>query len=426
MIVSRSVNQRSLYPKRASQASRAAIPPVNEDGTAERSQLLQEDALSLDNIVYDSFYVQSRVDVILVEPRINVETFNQATFFFSRALDPFVAEDEQTRKATRFVPRVVSALTAASDIAEADATASVAFLPATTRMTRELGDALQGFVKDGGGLILFNGTDVPPALYEQYLGELLPVQIGTTEGLQGRVTLEIVTDSHPLWGELDENSRRRMSQVPLFKRSAVELKDGSHSVATYSDGMPLVVERAVGKGRVLFVNTTADRQWGDWQTQGGLFVPTVHVLAGRALPSAESEQRNASVQLTVDLATGLDVGKAYSGATVEVGNERFLVDAEGIISDTAAWEPGLYSVKSDAGTVIRQFAVNVPLQESNLDSVQGVVIKRQLEAQRAQSGDVAAVLATSSESTSTLWKFLLVALHIHVGDRTVAGESILR
>ena len=60
--------------------------------------LTQDDALAVDNRVFDAFYVQSRVNVLLVEPKIHAALYDQATFFFSRALDPFLGEDDRSKQ----------------------------------------------------------------------------------------------------------------------------------------------------------------------------------------------------------------------------------------------------------------------------------------------------------------------------------------
>jgi hypothetical protein len=259
-------------------------------------------------------------------------------------------------------------------------------------------------------MIMFNGTDLKPALYQQYLGELMPVTLGDVEGLTGRATVEIVTESHPLWSGLDENSRRRMSRLPLFKRSAAELTDGSEVLARYSDGTPLVVRKRFGEGVVIFVNTTADRRWSDWQTLGGLFVPTVHVLASEALPSDEDRQRNADVQLTTDDIMSFDVGKSLSGQRVTMEKNAFVVDEQGLISDTTFNQPGVYSVTAEDGAIVRQFAANIPPAESDLESVQAVVIKRQLESQRVLTGTAMAVQTSASNRSSLIWKGILAVL----------------
>lgn len=373
-------------------------------------KLLDDDALAVDNLVRDCYYVQPRVNVLLIEPRIQTETFNQATFFFSRALDPFLAESSATNQATRFVPKTVSLAVAARTIAAADASSSMVFLPAIARVTQDLGGALRAYVEAGGGLIMFNGTDLKPALYQQYLGDLLPVTLGDVEGLEGLATVEVVTESHRLWGGLDENSRRRMSRLPLFKRSMAELTPGSELLARYSDGVPLVARKRLGQGRAIFVNTTADRQWTDWQTQGGLFVPTIHVLVSEALPPDEGQQRNADVQLTTDETMSFDVGKALSGQRVRLEKNTFVVDEQGLISDTSVNQPGVYSVGTEDGMVVRQFAANIPPTESDLESVQAVVIKRQLESQRVQTDAAIAVPTNAANQGSLIWKGILVVL----------------
>ena len=383
-------------------------------------KLLHQDALDVDNILHDSYYVQPRVDVLLVEPRIQTETFNQATFFFSRALDPFVAESDAMNKATRFVPRTVAITGAGRAIADADPAASVVFLPAAARLTQALGLALRDYVQAGGGLIMFNGTDLKPALYQQYLGDLMPITLGEVEGLEGRATVEIVTESHPLWGGLDENSRRRLSRLPLFKRSAAQVAAGGELLARYSDGVPLVARKQFGQGLVIFVNTTADRQWSDWQTLGGLFVPTVHVLASASLAGDEDQLRNCDVQLTTGEIMSFDVGKPLAGKEVTIEKNVFVVDGQGLISDTTLHQPGVYRVTKDDGSIVRQFAANIPPSESDLESVQAVVIKRQLEAQRVQNGEALAVRANAASRNSFIWKGILAVLVL-----ALAAEPLL-
>ena len=71
----------------------------------------------------------------------------------------------------------------------------------------------------------------------------------------------------------------------------------------------------------------------------------------------------------------------------------------------------------------RQFAANVPPEESDLDSVQAVVIRRQLEAQRAEASE-AALLARPSDSSSIAWKVLLVLLCVILAvEPLVANRS---
>jgi hypothetical protein len=51
-------------------------------------------------------------------------------------------------------------------------------------------------------------------------------------------------------------------------------------LASFGDGVAALVERSVGRGRVLWFASTCDLDWSDW-ARGSMFVPLVHQMIGR-------------------------------------------------------------------------------------------------------------------------------------------------
>ena len=79
---------------------------------------------------------------------------------------------------------------------------------------------------------------------------------------------------------------------------------------------PLLIERRLGSGRVLWCSTSADRDWSDWP-QGRLFVPLVRQMMAY-LTDQLSEQQ--SVQTAIVSKPEETAGIARSGETTHVRN----------------------------------------------------------------------------------------------------------
>ena len=387
-----------------------AYSAVETGWHSRRVTLTQEDALAIDNRAFDAFYVQSRVHVLLVEPKIHAALYDQATFFFSRALDPFLGENDRSKRPTRFVPITVAAREAARAVRELDTSSSVVFLPALA-LTEDLASSLKEFVSAGGGVVLFTGEETRPQIYNQYLGELLPVTIGGPSPIDMRATVEVVSQQHPLWGGLDLANRQKMVRLPLFRRSKTEIVREATVLARFGDGQPLVARKPYGKGLVSFVNTSASRQWGDWPTMGGTYVPTIHLLAAKSLPGTEDSHRNARVQLTYDDTLNFDLGGEFAGQTVAIAGQKMPVYLDGNVTPDSRIDPGIYAAKID-GRVVKSFAVNLDPRESNLESTQAVIVKRQLETQRAQSEPLSVAVHQADGDDALIWKTLLATLAI--------------
>ncbi len=155
----------------------------------------------------------------------------------------------------------------------------------------------------------------------------------------------------PEGGDLAEARVRRYWL--LDTRSA----DGLRVFARFSDGAPAILERRVGRGRVLFVATTLDRDGADLCLQAG-FVPWLERLllhaAGRLRPR---------VPPVVEAGEPLDLPYEETVTIQEPGGARS-VWAPGDPAPVPA-AVGLYRVVTGAGVEDRFFA-RLPPAESDL------------------------------------------------------------
>ena len=371
-----------------------------------------EDAWPSDDQAFDAYYVQQPLPVLLIEPKSTEKTFLRKTFFLARALSP---ENFSEDIPMQFELQQGMPISAAADLltlTKPENSRGLVVLPDGANLSKGGSAALKRFIASGGGLLFFGGPGLQPDQINATLDELLPVKISKVETLESGTTLEAVSARHPLWGELSAEHRRRLRKLPLTHRHAVSARDGATMLASFSDRVPFIVEKSHEAGCVIFVNASADRSWGKWQTDGALFVVTTHLLAVRAACQIENQWRNATTQGSAGQSLELALPTNSAGQQFELNKKKFAANAENRLVVNLPDAPGVYPLTDSQGGLVQLIAVNLPPEESDLTSEQGIVVRRQLEKLRQSSEDESAAFlkaGTESES-SVVWRTMLVFL----------------
>ena len=316
-----------------------------------------------------------RVLVVDGDPR-TIRNEDEA-FFFETALQTGVPGAQLTTK----LPDDVAA--------EALSGYTVVALLNVGRPSAALASALDHFVEVGGGLLLTVGDRVDAALWNERLAKLLPQPLGlvrTAAALPGQHSGETVDDRpaerllpldrrHPLLAAFPEQGDGLLS-ARFFKYMLVDpVRDTGvrNVILRYESGAPALIEREVGKGRVMLLTTTADREWTDLPIRAG-FLPLMREVA-RALVGA-SDQDDAGTLLVGEprlLSVAGDVqtleitrpdGSVWIGRREQAGASQSL-------AFLGTDQIGFYRVRAAGpeGTFVRQptqdFAVNLDPRESN-------------------------------------------------------------
>ncbi len=370
------------------------------------------DAWPGDDRAYDAFYVQQPLPVLLIEPKSTAKTFLRKTFFLARALSPENFSEDIPMQFELQHGTPISAAAELLTLTKPDSSRGLVVLPDGANLTTGGATALKKFVFNGGGLLVFGGPEFQAGSIDAALDELLPVSVGETEPLDDMVTLEAVSTRHPLWGELSAEHRRRLRRLPLTHRHAAMARAGAVTLASFADRVPFIAEKTHGAGRVIFVNASADRSWGKWQTDGALFVVTAHLLAVRAGGQTENLRRDVTTQGSTGQTLTLRLPENSAGQTFELNKKTFTANNENRLVVDLPEEPGVYSLTDGQGGLVQLIAVNLPPGESDLASVQGIVVQRQLEKLRQSSdGESAAFLKAGTESeSSVVWRTVLILL----------------
>ena len=318
--------------------------------------------------------------------------------------------------------------------AEALAEYRAVFLANVQDFSTTVTSKLKSFIINGGGLIVFPGSNINASWYNSELHKksgILPAEFGEIiPGKDDDTTLRLQASGydHPLvelWndpgaGTLGEVNIRRAYSLILAKEN--EQSQQANSVARvvlrYNTGSPAVVESDLGLGKVYQFSTTADTEWNNLPVQPA-FLPIVHRVFGSVLARG-------------DAGLNVSVGDSFvHQGPAEWKNEKAMVykpDSEGegefikIAADGAGSRitydqvqtAGVYDV-SITNTLPLTFAATANPGESNPEPLSEVQIQRLKETSDviyATARGQLSELITRERSGTELWPFFLLAAGI--------------
>jgi len=397
-------------------------------------ELAIRDGLLADNTRYQTVYRPEPVRVWAVETRADARVFQEATFFLRTALDPSVdTTNRNTASAFRVtkVPlaRLVGELE--RDLSEVRRRPEVLFVSSMRDIPNGLGAILMRHVSEGGGLVMFLGEAVRSSIYNRELGGLLPAGIGE---------MEVIAAGEMPWrvGAFDKRSamfeaflKPNSGDVRLAefygRRGLVTSQEG-RTVAEFDDGAPLIVEKSVGAGRVVLVNTSEDLRMGDWPRHKS-YVPWVHGLASGLVRRTGEEAARVAPGYVLGEEIDLDLGGRYAGQTLRLeregkdGGVEVQVASSGWLKDLAVGEAGSYRIRTTKGEDAFRFSVNVDPNESDLSLMSPAEVETRLGRVPAQVNTGFGVWVESTGRGQEFWRALLwAALALLVLEPLVANR----
>ena len=411
-----------------------ALPALKPGWHDLKAALRTQDALEADNFRYAAFYVPEPVQALVVEPRTTSRVFEEASFFLTAALDPTKDSTDRVAGAYRLVQTTPEALRSQLSGRRGQRPYDVVIMPGMKQIPPGSGEALTAFVQAGGGLLLFLGEGVSANHYKSELRNLLPAQLGEPE---------VSTEAGAGWrmGEVDAKTAVFAAfrlphsgdlHIPEFsKRYRLTPVAAASPLALFDDGLPLLLTRPVGQGRVALVNTSADTSWNDWPKHK-TFVPWLHglgsYLARKTGPDPLQATNTFAVGEDCDLEMGAGAGHVQFRLQTPSGQAMLLTaDDQGRLRDLAFALPGVYSLRDRSGRELRRLAVNVPPQESDLAALRPAEFQQQLaRVPEPPKTTLLAGLSGSANARREFWAVVLLGvlalllLETLVANRTLA------
>jgi len=249
--------------------------------------------------------------------------------------------------------------------------------------------SLTDYVTAGGSSLIVLGDRInhPAYLTNQAL-EVLPGQLGAPLAFRPAEYLDLRDLNHPLLKRFDDWGAGGLKAEPILRYWRVDPTADTAVIAQYTDPRrgPALIERAVGRGRVLMLTTPLDRRgWNDLPVVGWEFVGLVDQMMtylGRAGRSQFNHRAG------VDVVVPLDPGHSFS---------RYLLRKPGMQQLPGEIPANASNVRlagldqlgnyrlilgEGAATVEQGFSVNADGKESLLDRLTSQDLDERLGAER--------------------------------------------
>ncbi len=240
-------------------------------------RLVSSDPLAFDDVRYFSVLVAPPTEILVV-----AKTRDDALYLVNVLAPPEIAAQGEARhrckvispsqlKTTDLTPYAVVCLVNVSD-------------PEPAGWSK-----LENFAADGGGIAIFLGNRVK---HEAYLSDaaanVLPGKLRGQRPFNTPTFLDLQNVNHPIlkkfadWGG-------GLAAVEIKRCWRVDPGQVAGAVAPYTDRdrLPALVERSLGKGRVLALTTSIDRRWNDLPLDWG-FAPLTYEMMRYLARSSQS------------------------------------------------------------------------------------------------------------------------------------------
>ncbi len=393
---------------------KAAVPfflRCESPGIVRLTARLGRDSVSADNARHAVAHVRDQVRVLCVDGEPSENPLRAATTYLLKALLPKRAGVVRALA----VDRISWTELPTRKLSDYDVvvTANVGDLPA------EQVRGLYAYVKQGGGLVMFLGGRVSQQVFNSRMkvdndwlspGELEEVVKPPADRAVGWA-LKPAAGAHPMI-DLVRSLREEVvatARVGRFFRS--KLTPGARTVLQVAGpDLPLLMEKQIGRGKVLLWTTSANREWAELPIH-----PLFPILLHEAVTSLTLEEfeRPVLVGTPLSLTLGSDglagnvMVKQPSGAesVVKVAQREGQAVVEFSGNDT----PGFYEIQT-RGQPPMTVAVNVDTAESNVECLSPAALEQTfsgLPVRVPSAGEDLAASIVRGRRGIELWQWLL-------------------
>ncbi len=299
---------------------------------------------------------------------------------------------------------------------------------------RAFAEKLRQAVLRGAGIFIALGDHVDPDAYNDAFGDLLPrplhlIKTAAEPGAQGSedgaARFGVVEWTHPLFRVFGPAEREGLESARTFRYALLKPEGQAHTLASYDDGAPALIEKRLGNGRVLLYTSTASRTWTDWPIRVS-FLPVLQQAVSWLADALEQRQPAPSLvgeEHAIAAPGGTRVEKVLGPDGQPVQFRREIARPDDAVVPPAA--PGQYrALVAPRGVEPREepaltFVAGLDPRESDLRRVDEGELKAQLGG--AESAQVAASSAAAQGAHGTpLWSGLLL-----LGALALLGEGAL-
>ncbi|MFH1288332.1 MAG: BatA domain-containing protein [bacterium] len=256
------------------------------------------DGLKIDNRFYFRVEVMDPLRVLLLTDNKDgdEENFYIKQAFFGAKDSPIILETASVNPGTkknesvipsgseesvceeRFLPSVeMTRLVGRTD--EKISYFSAVIINNVSKIDERLQDALLKFANSGGGVLISLGNNISIKDYNEN-SSLLPAvpkfKIGSEEEAGKYFKITYFDKSHPIFSIFTAESFASSRFYSFYMVGAIhESPLHSHVLAGFDDGVPFIVEKKIGAGKVLLFTSPLDSDWSDFPLRPN-YLPLLH------------------------------------------------------------------------------------------------------------------------------------------------------
>lgn len=237
---------------------------------------------------------------------------------------------------------------------------------------RPFGPRLVEFVRKGGNLVITGGDQVTAERYNAAFASLLPARLRAPRSVadpgESGVPVTLPDVETPLFAPFRRAGRgsfgRVTSHTVLTLEPYRDVPDEIATLLTYENGLPALLERRVGAGRVILWTGTFDLGWGNLPLQS-VFMPLVQRLVGWL--GGESGAGAARLEGVVGQPVAVDLPDLAVQPDV-LGPDGAVVRSriDGTRLSFVPPRPGAYHLELEGAMPLAWVAVNTDPEESDV------------------------------------------------------------
>ena len=272
--------------------------------------------------------------------------------------------------------------------------------------------AVQDYVEGGGRALLATGPRSSSLTTLPVTGQ--PLRTNPQMGAQGNVAIGEVDTTHPALRGVEE-----LRAANFYRSVNVEPSEADRVLMRLADGTPLLLERALGSGRVLLFTSSLDKEWNDLPLQPA-FVPLMAGIANELLGGAGFTSE-------ADLGTTLGVrALGFAGAQIFDPSGDAALGLGAGSDDVLLDQVGFYEVVG--GGTSELVAVNFDARESDLAPVDASTRERWqgLGVRPGETATPVAVTSSTDRVPNSLGPMLVMLLLMLVVVESLVGNWHLR
>jgi hypothetical protein len=234
-----------------------------------------EDDLPLDNQRHVMILASKPYQVLLVDGHSASSPALAATYYLEAALR--LAPGGELSAASFFEPRRITVDESLPTLEPFD----VVVLADVGDIDGSDASKLARYVDSGGALLVFGGDNVTAEKTKSLSDAGLTV--GAIKGVMHVTDLPLRLATwdakHPIFTPFSDPQLGDLQRLSFSACTKIEPAADTKVLAKFRDGQPAVLEKAKGKGDVIWFASSCDRQWSDW-TRSRLYLPIMYQLLG--------------------------------------------------------------------------------------------------------------------------------------------------